>query len=96
MSKLNLTVSGDVLSVQDEEREFQDKDKQGNPLPSKTKHRITTVSLLVTEGKSRIPCVVKGFDLPTTFALPKEGDKWTTPTILAVDQKFKPFPELSI
>ena len=91
-----LTFKGKVLTVSDEIRPLNDKDKDGNKLPTTTDHRMTAVTMLVKDGSRQVPVLVKGFDLPSTFQLPKEGDDWETPEIGSYQSKFKAVPECSI
>lgn len=87
---------GKVLSVEDSIRDFNDKDKDGNKLPTTHKARITNIVLLVKVGNRSVPLVCKGFDLPSDFVLPKEGDDWETPEIVSYQSKFKTVPECGI
>ena len=87
---------GKVLSVEDSIRDFNDKDKDGNKLPTTHKARITNIVLLVKVGTRSVPLVCKGFDLPSDFVLPKEGDEWETPEIVSYQSKFKTVPECGI
>lgn len=87
---------GKVLSVEDGVREFNDKDQNGNKLATKHNARITNIVLLVKDGPRSVPVVCKGFDLPQTFTLPKEGDEWETPEIVSYQSKFKSVPECGI
>lgn len=87
---------GKVLSVDDRVQEFNDKDKDGNKLPTKSQKRITSIVLLVKDGARSVPLVCKGFELPSTFTLPKEGDDWETPEIQGYQAKFKAVPECAI
>ena len=89
-------VKGKVLSVEDSIRDFNDKDKDGNKLPTTHKARITNIVLLVKVGSRSVPLVCKGFDLPSDFVLPKEGDDWETPEIVSYQSKFKTVPECGI
>lgn len=87
---------GQVLTVSDEVRALPDKDKDGNKLPTTTEHRMTSMTLLVKDGSRSVPLLVKGFDLPATFVLPKEGETWETPEIGSYQSKFKAIPEASL
>lgn len=91
---------GKVLSVEDSVRDFYDKDKNGNKLPTTHKARITNIVLLVVkktkDGTRSVPLICKGFDLPSDFVLPKEGDVWDTPEIVSYQSKFKTVPECGI
>lgn len=87
---------GKVLTVEDEMRDIPDKDKDGNRLPTKTSHRCISITMLVKDGSRSVPLVVKGFDSPSSFVCPKEGEEWETPTIRAFDARFKSVPECSI
>ena len=95
-SRKMIKFKGQVLTVTDEERQFHDKDKEGNKLPTTTTHRVTNITMLVKEGTRSVPVLCKGFDLPTTFVLPKEGETWETPEITSYQSKFKPIPEIGI
>lgn len=76
-----LIFKGQVLFVQDEEREFPVKDANGVPTSQMKKHRITQIQLLVPDGKLNRPIQVKGFDLPPSFVMPKIGEEYTTPEV---------------
>lgn len=76
-----LIFKGSVLFVQDEEKEFPVKDANGVPTNQMKKHRITQIQLLVPDGKINRPIQVKGFDLPSTFVVPKIGEEFTTPEV---------------
>lgn len=76
-----LIFKGQVLFVQDEEREFPVKDSNGVPTSQMKKHRITQIQLLVPDGKLNRPIQVKGFDLPPSFVMPKIGEEYTTPEV---------------
>lgn len=91
-----ITFKGKVLTVEDRVGEFNDKDKDGNKLPTKSQKRITSIVLLVKDGSHLVPLVCKGFELPTTFVLPKEGEEWETPEIQSYQAKFKSVPECNI
>lgn len=93
---MNIKFKGKVLTVEDGIKDFNDKDKQGNKLPTTHKARITNIVLLVKDGASSRPLICKGFDLPADFALPKEGEDWETPAITAYQSKFKTVPECAI
>lgn len=75
---------GHVWQVADEEREFFDKDKDGNRLSTKTRHRVTTVVMQVKVGSAPNMLTLSGFDLPSTFQLPNEGVEWETPSLRSV------------
>ena len=87
---------GQVLTVSDEVQAFHDKDKDGNKLPTTKDHRITLITLLVKDGTKSVPLVCKGFDLPATFQMPKEGDTWETPDIVEFKSKFRAVPECAL
>ena len=87
---------GKVLSIEDGIKDFYDKDKDGNKLPTTHKSRITNIVLLVKDGPRSVPLVCKGFDLPADFSLPKEGDDWETPEVVSYQSKFKTVPECGI
>ena len=83
---------GKVLGVSDEVRAFPEKDKNGVSTGKMKDHRLTKIQLLVTlADKSMAAVNVNGFDLPSTFSLPKSGDNFTAP-ITKYDQS-KGFPE---
>lgn len=75
-----------VLSVLDEVRAFADKDKDGNKLSTTTNHRVTTISASYTDGKIPNMIVIHGWDLPSTFILPKQGEAWDTPSLRSINQ----------
>lgn len=80
-----LNFKGQVLFIQDEEKEFAVKDKNGVPTDQMKKHRVTQIQMLVPDGKFNRPIQVKAFDLPPTFSLPKVGDQWETPEVRSYD-----------
>ena len=80
-----LNFKGQVLFIQDEEKEFAVKDKNGVPTNQMKKHRVTQIQMLVPDGKINRPIQVKGFDLPASFSLPKIGEEWTTPEVRSYD-----------
>lgn len=72
---------GIVFAVQDDMKEFHDKDKDGNRLPTKTAHRITQISMSVKNGKMPVAVTFSGFDLPANFQLPHIDQEWESPSV---------------
>ena len=87
-----IKLQGKVFAVVDETREFNDKDKDGNPTGTKSAHRITNIQMICDEKDhktqkvlSQFFVLVSGFDLPATFSLPKQGEEWETPYVKSLN-----------
>lgn len=87
-----LTIKGDVIQVFDERRNIAVKDKDGNKTDVFKEHRFVTIQLLMPTTV----VVVKAFDPPSDFVVPKVGQKgWETP-IVSYRSKYLPIPEAEI
>lgn len=93
---LNLKLKGKVVIVSDEQKSFPQKDKDGNLLPSlpPVMHRVTNI--VITEKSSGIQCLVKGFDLPSTFVVPAIGADWETPPLKGLSDRGFGLPEVNV
>lgn len=80
-------VKGTVMDVSDEVRAFAVKDKNGVPIPGQMKdHRITVINVFCQDQKRGIGAIsCRGFDLPSTFVLPKPGEVWECPDVISYD-----------
>ncbi len=88
-------IKGMVLGVQDDNREFSVKDKDGNPTGQMKTHRITKIQVLATNAdKQQVAVNCSGFDLPATFQLPKIGDTFAAPIHTFSDKLG--FPEVGL
>ena len=87
---------GQVLTVKDNIQGFAKKDKDGNKTNEIVNHRIIEIVMLVKDGTANKPLVVRGFDTPSSFAVPVVGETWETPEIMEYKSRFRAIPEASI
>lgn len=80
---MKITFKGVIDHVEDGEREFASKQVPGQMV----KHRITNIVMLYMDGKKPEYITFRGFDLPSSFPLPRADETWESPAITSLEEE---------